>query len=116
MVPYTLTDLILLGTHIITIAYIVPERENVLRKGGVPEEDGNRRECNDAGEAIAGHSTMNIDQSSHRHIPITDVTAMMIWQATIDLEHKGINLKPYTNLFPRNTACLKDSLIENYYY
>ena len=56
----------------------MPERENILRKGGVPEEDGNGRECNDVGEAIAGPSTMNIDQSPPRHIPTTSVTAMMI--------------------------------------
>ena len=49
----TLTDIDLSETHIITSADIVPERENILRKGGVPEEDGNMRKCNDMGKAIA---------------------------------------------------------------
>ena len=31
----------------------MPESEN-LRKGGIPKEDGNRRACNEVGEAIAG--------------------------------------------------------------
>ena len=33
--------------------------------------------CNDMGEAIAGPSTMNIDQSPPRNIPTTGVTPMM---------------------------------------
>ena len=49
------------GTCILTSADVVPERENVLRNGAVPEEDGNRRECNDVGEAMTGPSTMDID-------------------------------------------------------
>ena len=73
------------------------ERENILRKGGVLEEEGNMRKCNDMGEAIAGPSTMNIDQSPPKHSPTTSVTAMMICPATMDLEHQGTNLKPYKN-------------------
>ena len=98
MAPCTLTDLIVSGTHIISSADIVWERENILRKGCVLEEDGNRRECNDMGKVIAGPSTMNIDQSPPRHILTTSVTAMMIQSATMDLEHQGINLKPYNNV------------------
>ena len=56
---------------------IVPERQNVIRKCGVPE-DGNRREHSNVGEAIASPSTMDIDQSPPRHIPTTGVTTMMI--------------------------------------
>ena len=63
---------------ILTSADIVAERENVLRMGGVLDEDGNQRECNDVEEAIAGSSTMNIDQSPPRDIPTTGVTAMII--------------------------------------
>ena len=67
MAPYTLTDLIVPVTCILTSTDIAPERENILSKSSVPEECGNRRECNDVGEAIAGPSTMNIDQSASRH-------------------------------------------------
>ena len=76
---------------------VMPERENLLRKGSVPEEDGNRRECNEVAEAIAHPSPMDADQSPSRHICTTSITVMMIWQATMDLEHQGINLKPYKN-------------------
>ena len=69
--------------------------KTLLRKGGIPEGDGNRREHNKVGEAIGGLSSIDIDQLPSRHIPTTGVTAMMIQQATIDLEHQGINLKPY---------------------
>ena len=78
MVPCTLTDLIVPETCILTNAGIMQERENILRKGRVPEEDGNRTECNEVGEGIPGPSSMDIDQSTYRHISITSVTAMMI--------------------------------------
>ena len=116
MTPCTLTNHIVPGTCILISAYIVQERENVLKKGGVQEEVDNRRECNDVGEAIAGPSSMNIDQSSPRHISTSGVTFMMILQAMMDLEHQSINLKHYETLFLRNTACFKDSLIQHYYY
>ena len=38
---------------------------------------------------------MDTDQSPSRYILTTGVTAMMVCQATMDLEHQGINLKPY---------------------
>ena len=74
----TLTDLIVSAACLITSADIVLERENLPRKGEVPEDNGYRKECNDVGEAIVGPSTMNLDQSPPRHIPTTGVTAMMI--------------------------------------
>ena len=97
MAPCTLADLIVSETYILTSADIAPEKENILRKGVVPKEDGNRREHNDVKEAIAGSSTMNTDKYPPRHIPTTGVTAMMIQQATMDLELQGISLKPYKN-------------------
>ena len=54
------------------------ESKNFLRKGGIPKEAGNRREYNKVGEAIAGPSSMDIDQSLSRYIPTTGVIAMMI--------------------------------------
>ena len=96
--PCTLTDLIAPDTHIPASASIWPESENLLRKGGVPGEDGNRGECNEVGEAKVGPSSLNMDPSPSRHIQTTGVTAMMIQPATMDLEHQGINLKPYKNL------------------
>ena len=42
MAPCTLTDLIVPETCIPTGVDIAPERENILRKGIFPEEDGNR--------------------------------------------------------------------------
>ena len=87
MIPRTLTHLIAPGTHILTSAGIMPESENLLRKGGVQEDNANRGECNEVREAMAGPSSMDMDQSSSRHMPTTGVTAMMIKQATMDLEH-----------------------------
>ena len=78
MAPYTLTNLIAPGTHILTNVEITPESENLLKKGGIPEEDGNRREYNKEGEVIAGPSSIDMDQAPSRHIPTTSVTAMMI--------------------------------------
>ena len=104
MAPSTLADLIVLGTCIITSAHIALERENILWKVGVPEEDGKRRECNDMEEAIAGPSSMNIDQSPSTHIPTTSITAMMIRQATMNLEHQGINWKPYKNYISKKSS------------
>ena len=54
MAPGTLTDLIAPGTCMRTNVAIMPESENVLWKGGIPEDDVNRRECNDMGEPKAG--------------------------------------------------------------
>ena len=42
----------------------MPKSENLLRKGSVQEDDGNRGECNEVGEAIAGPSSMDMDQLS----------------------------------------------------
>ena len=78
MAPCILTDLIVPGTHILTSANISPESDNLIRKGGITEEDGNRRKCNEVGEAIVGPSSMDMDQSASRYIPTTSVTAMMI--------------------------------------
>ena len=93
--PYTPTDLIAPGTQILSSTDIMPESETILRKGNIPEEGGNRGDHNKVGESIAGPSFMDMNPSQSRHIPTTDVTAMMIQQATMDLEHQGINLKPY---------------------
>ena len=87
MAPCTLAHFIVPGTCIIASVDTVLKRENILWKGGVPEDDGNRRECNDMGEALAGPVTIYIDQSPFRHIPSTCVTTMMILQATMDLRH-----------------------------
>ena len=78
MASCTLTDHIVPGTHILTNVAIMPERENVLKKGGIPEENGNRREHNDVEEAIAGPSTIDTDQSPSRHIPTMGVITMII--------------------------------------
>ena len=78
MAPCILTDIIVPGTYIITSLDIAPDRENVLRMVGVQEEDGNMRKCNDLGEAIAGPSTMNIDQSPPRHTPTSSAISMII--------------------------------------
>ena len=78
MTPCTLTDLIAPWTCILTSVDIALEKESFLRKGNVPEEDGDERECNYVGETIAGPSTMNLDQSPSRHLPTTSMTAMMI--------------------------------------
>ena len=56
----------------------MPESENLLKKGGILEEDGKWKEQNKDGEAIAGPSSMDMDQSPSRHIPTTSVTAVMI--------------------------------------
>ena len=78
------------------------KKRTLPRKGDVPEEDGDWRECNDVvGEAIAGPSTMNLDQSPPRHIPTTSMTAMMIQQVKMELECKGVSLKPYKNFISR---------------
>ena len=70
------------------------ESETLLRKSNVLEDDGNRGEHNEVGEAIAGSFSMYINPLPSRHIPTISVTAMIIQRATIDLEHQGINLKP----------------------
>ena len=82
------------------------KRENVLRKGGVPEEGGNMKKCNDVGDAVVGPPTMNIDQYPPRHIHTTSVTAMMIQWATMNMEHQGINLKPYKNFISKKYRLL----------
>ena len=56
----------------------MPESENLLRKGGIQEKDGNWKEQNKDGEATAGPSSMDMDQSPSRHIPTTSVTTAMI--------------------------------------
>ena len=95
MAPCTLTDCIVPGTHILASAGIMLESETLLRKGSVPEDDGNRGECNEVGEATMGPSSTDMNPFPSRHIPTTGVTAMMIPWAMVDLEHLGINLKPY---------------------
>ena len=52
------------------------EQESFLRKGDVPEEDGDRRECNDVGESsplLNEPRPASIQAFSH-----SGVTAMMI--------------------------------------
>ena len=77
MAPFTLAYLIVPGTCILTHVDIVPERENILRKGCVLLEGGNSREHNKVEEPIAELS-MDLHESPFRHIPTTNVTAMMI--------------------------------------
>ena len=79
MVPCTLSDIIVPETCIITSVDIVVEREDVLRKSGVPQEDGSIRKHDNFGEAMVGPTTTNIDQSPPTHIPTTNTTVMMIW-------------------------------------
>ena len=57
---------------------IMQQNDSFLRKGGIPEEDGNRRECNEVEEAIVGPSSMDMYQSPSRHLPTISVAAMMI--------------------------------------
>ena len=78
MAHWTMTSLIVPGTCIITSVDIMPERENVLRNRHAQEEDGNMREWNNVGEAIAAPSTMDIEQSPSSYVPTTSITAMMI--------------------------------------
>ena len=78
MAPCTLTDLIVPQICILTSVDMPPESKNLLKKGSIPEENGNKRECNKVGEAIPGPSSMDITQSPSRHIPTTSVTTMMI--------------------------------------
>ena len=63
MAPCALTDFIAPGACILTSMGIIPERENLLREGSIPEDDGNRGEHNKVGENIVGSSSMDMDQS-----------------------------------------------------
>ena len=95
MAPYTLTDLIAPGTHIQAITDIKLERESLLNRDGVPENDDNRRKCDEVEEPLVSSSSMDMDPSPSRCVPTTDTTAMMMQQAARDLEQQGINLRPY---------------------
>ena len=70
MASCTLTDPIAPGAHILASVGILLESENLLRRGGVPEDDGNRGEHNEAGEAMGGPSLMDMNPSPSRHIPL----------------------------------------------
>ena len=74
----TLINLIQPGTCILVSPVITLESETLLRNGSVPENDGNRGECNEVGEAISGLSPMDMNPSPSRHFPITGVTGMII--------------------------------------
>ena len=78
MTPCTLTSLTAPGTCIPVSTGIMPDSENLLRKGSAPDDDCNRGECNEVGEAIMGPSTMDMNPYPSRHIPTTGVTATMI--------------------------------------
>ena len=78
MTPCNLTIPIGPGSHILASVGIMPESESLLWKGGVPEDDGNRGEHNEVGEAMVGSSSMDMDPSPSRYIPTTSVAAMMI--------------------------------------
>ena len=78
MAPCTLTNITVPETCIITSADVVPEGKNVLRRGGVPDGNGNRRTCNNVGDTIGGPSTMNTDQYPSRHTPSSGVTDDMM--------------------------------------
>ena len=93
-----MTDHIASGKCILTNVGITLENKTLLRKSNVPEDDGNREECNEIEEAIMDPSSMDMNSSPWRHVSTNGVTAMMTQQATMDLKHQGINLKPYKDL------------------
>ena len=78
MAPCTLTDLIAPRTHILAGTSITPEKESLLNRGGVPENDDNRRKCGMVEEPLISSSSLDMDPSLSRCISTTNVTAMMI--------------------------------------
>ena len=87
-VPCILTDLIAPRTHILASTSITTEREILLNRGGVPENDGSSRKYDEVEEPLVSSSLMDMNPSPSRHIAITDVTAMMIQQAIRNLEQQ----------------------------
>ena len=94
MAPCTLTDLIAPRTNILASTSITVERESLLNRGHVPEND-NWRKCDEVEKTLASSSSMDMDPSPPKHISTTDITAMMIQQATRNLKQQTINLRPY---------------------
>ena len=101
MAPFTLTYLIAPRMHILAstrCSSITPEREWLLNRSGVPENEDNRRKCDEV-EPLASSSSMDMDPSPSRRVPTT--TTMMIQQATRNLEQQEINLRPYKDFISR---------------
>ena len=95
--PYAITDIIIPKLHASINEDILPKRENILGKSGAAKRDVIRRTDEETDNIIAGSSVRNSDQYPPRHGPTAGITAMMIHQATTNLEHWGINLKSYKN-------------------
>ena len=70
-----MTDHIASGKCILTNVGITLENKTLLRKSNVPEDDGNREECNEIEEAIMDPSSMDMNSSPWRHVSTNGVTA-----------------------------------------
>ena len=77
MAPCILTNLIVPRIHILASTSITLERESLLNRCGVPENDDTRRKCDKVEEPLVSSSSMVLDPTLSMHIPTTDITAMM---------------------------------------
>ena len=71
MAPYTLTDHIAPRTHILASTSITLERESGLNRGGVPENDDNRRKHDEVEEPLVSSTSMDMEPSPSRHVTTT---------------------------------------------